>query len=97
MVNKTLKIITWHKIWSPFLSLYLYLPPTITTLTLKAERSNFSSNAVGKIIAEAEAKKNHQQNLSNSFANVIEKISVFALAIPLAVFGSYFGNVVLFN
>ena len=31
------------------------------------------------------------------FANVIEQISVFALTIPLAVFGSYFGNVVLFN
>ena len=38
-----------------------------------------------------------RQCLSNLFANVIEQISVFALAIPSAVFGNYFGNVVLFN
>ena len=31
------------------------------------------------------------------FADVIEQISVFALAIPSAVFGSYYGNIVLFN
>ena len=31
------------------------------------------------------------------FANEIEQISVFALAIPSAIFESYFGNVVLFN
>ena len=63
------------------------------------QRSNFSSKAIGKIIAEAEAKKNilPRQCLSNFFANVIEQISVFALAIPSAVFGSYFGNFVLFN
>ena len=56
---------------------------------IHTQHLNFSSKAVSKIIAEAEAKKN--------FVDVIKEISVFALAIPLAVFGSYFGNVVLFN
>ena len=31
------------------------------------------------------------------FANIIEQISVFALAIPSAVFGGCFGKVALFN
>ena len=63
------------------------------------QRSNFSSKAVRKIIAEAEGKKHYlpRQCLGKSFANVMEQISVFALAIPSAVFESYFGNVVLFN
>ena len=61
---------------------------------IQQQHSNFSSKAVGKIITEAEAKK---KLFANFFANVIEQISVFALAIPSVVFGSYFGNFVLFN
>ena len=59
---------------------------------------NFSSKAIGKIIADVEAKKTFASAVPRQFfANIIEQISVFALAIPSAVFGSYFGNVVLFN
>ena len=65
---------------------------------LATQRSNFSSKAIGKIIAKAEAKKTFASAVPRQyFAEVIEQISVFALAIPSAVFGSYFGNVVLFN
>ena len=59
-------------------------------MNIRMQRSNFSSKAVGKIIAKVEAKKTF-------FADIIEQISVVALAIPSAVFGSYFSNVVLFN
>ena len=38
-----------------------------------------------------------QQCLGNFFADVIKQISVFALAIPSAVLGTYYSNVVLFN
>ena len=62
------------------------------------QRSNFSSKAVGKIIAEAEAEKTFASAVPRQFfVDVIEEISVFALAIPSAVFGSFFGNVILFN
>ena len=50
------------------------------------QRSNFSSKAIIKIIAEVDF-----------FANVVEQNSVFALEIPSAVFWSDFGNVILFN
>ena len=71
----------------------------LNQVNLIIQRSNFSSKAIGKTIAEAEAKKHYlpRQCLGNFFANVMEQISVFALVIPSAVFGSYFGNVVLFN
>ena len=70
----------------------------LVCLSLLSQRWNFSSNVFGKIIAEVETKKNlPRQCLSNFFADVIEQISVFALAIPSAAFGNYFGNVVLFN
>ena len=70
-------------------------PPEVSVAT---QHSNFSSKAISKIIAEAEARKHlPQQCLGNFFASVIQQISVFALAILLAVFGSCFGNVVLFN
>ena len=65
------------------------------TLSSGLQHSNFSSKAVGKIITEVDAKKYYLP--WQFFANVIKQISVLALAIPSAVFGSYFGNVVLFN
>ena len=56
---------------------------------------SFSSKAVGKIIAEVEAKKTFASAvLRQFFVDVIEQISVFALAIPSVVFGSYFDNVI---
>ena len=70
----------------------------ITKFHGSIKRSNFSSKAVGKIIAEVEAKKTFASTESRHFfADLIEQISVFALAIPSAISESYFGNVVLFN
>ena len=46
------------------------------------QHSNFSSKTVGKIIAEAKAKKTFASALPRQFfANAIKQISVFALAI----------------
>ena len=65
---------------------------------LKDQHSNLSSKAFHKIIAEAEDKHYLPwQYLSNFFADVIKQISAIALAIPSALFGSYFSSVVLFN
>ena len=70
----------------------------LVCLSLLSQRWNFSSKVVGKIIAEGEAKKHlPRQCLGKFFADVIEQISVFVLAIPSPVSGNYFGNVVLFN
>ena len=64
-----------------------------------AQYLNFNSKAAGKIIAEAEASKTLFASAVpwQFFSDIIEQISVFALAIPSAVFRSSFGNVVLFN
>ena len=63
-----------------------------------SQHSSFSSKAVGKMIARAKTKKHlPRQCVGNFFVNVIKQIFVFALAIPSAIFGSYFCYVVLFN
>ena len=59
------------------------------------QRSDFSSKAVGKIIAEAEAKKTFASAVPRYFFCQHKQISIFALAIPSAVFRSYFCNFVL--
>ena len=63
----------------------------------ESQHLNFSSKAIGKIIAEAEKIIYLGSASGIFFADVIKQISVFALAIPLVIFESYFGNVILFN
>ena len=54
---------------------------------MRVQRSDFSSKVVGKIIAEAEAKK--------TFASAVPW--QFFYQRSWTIFGSYFGNVVSFN
>ena len=63
----------------------------------ESQHSNLSSKAIGKIIAEVEEIIYLGSASGIFFADVIKQISVFALAIPLVIFESYFANVILFN
>ena len=46
---------------------------------------------IGKILATAFEFQLKRRRQNNFFADLIEQISIFALVIPSAVFGSYFG------